>query len=74
MGFSASARSFAALSTSACTDRADSQLLSGPCKTGRGVFVRGTGDSVLAHFEGIVRKGDDRRLPSSERRSVLAVR
>ena len=74
MGVSASARSFAALSTSACTDRADSQLSSGPCKTGRGVFVRGTDDSVLADFGGVVREGDGRRLPSSERRSVLAVR
>ena len=55
------------MSTSACTDRADSQLSSRPCKTGRGVFVRGTGDSVLAHFEGVVREGDGRRLPSSAR-------
>ena len=62
------------MSTSTCTDRADSQLSSGPCKTGRGVFVRGTDDSVLADFGGVVREGDGRRLPSSERRSVLAVR
>ena len=38
------------------------------------MFVRGTGDSVLAHFEGVVREGDGRRLPLSERRSVLVVR
>ena len=74
MGVSASARSSAALSTSACTELADSQLSSGPCKTGRGVFVRGTGDSVLAHFEGVVREGYGRRLPSSARLPVLAVR
>jgi hypothetical protein len=55
-------------------DRADSQLWSGPWKTGRWVFVRGTGDSVLAHFEGVVREGDGRRSPLSERRSVLVVR